>query len=78
VFTIDATGLNALESLNERLSQHKRHLILCKVAGQPLEAIQQSGLLDELGADNLTKTVEDALQRARSLLNDRPKETATK
>jgi SulP family sulfate permease len=68
VFTIDATGLNALESLQERLRQHKRHLILCKVTGQPLAAIQQSGFLDQLGADNLTKTVDDALQRARSLL----------
>jgi sulfate permease, SulP family len=75
VFTIDATGLNALESLNERLRQHKRHLILCKVTGQPLEAIQQSGFLEELGAANLTKTVDDALQRARALLHERSKET---
>jgi len=78
VFTIDATGLNALESLNERLRQPKRHLILCKVTGQPLEAIQQSGFLAELGADNLTKTIDDALQRARCLLDERPKETAVK
>jgi len=68
VFTIDASGLNAIESLNERLRQHKRHLILCKVTGQPLEAIQQSGFLDVLGADNLTTTIDDALQRARQLL----------
>jgi len=78
VFTIDATGLNALESLNERLRQHKRRLILCKVTGQPLEAIQQSGFLHMLGEDNLTKTIDEALQRARSLLYDRANETAAK
>ncbi|HTB63973.1 MAG TPA: SulP family inorganic anion transporter [Opitutales bacterium] len=74
VFSMDATGLNALESLNERLRQHKRHLILCKVAAQPLEVITQGGFLDELGPDNLTHSVDDALQRARVLLNDPAKE----
>jgi SulP family sulfate permease len=68
VFTIDATGLNALESLYERLHRHKQHLILCKISRQPLEAITQSGFLDEVGRDNLTNTVDDALQRARALL----------
>ncbi len=68
VFSMDATGLNALESLHERLGQHKRHLILCKVARQPLEVIKLGGFLDELGPDNLTSTVDEALQRARALL----------
>ncbi len=68
VFSMDATGLNALESLHERLHHHHRHLILCKVARQPLEVITQSGFLDELGKDNLAVSVEDALQRARALL----------
>jgi len=68
VLTIDATGLNALENLHERLQQRKSHLVLCKVSRQPLEAITQSGFLDELGPDNLTKTIDDALQRSRALL----------
>jgi len=68
VFSMDATGLNALESLHERLRQHKRHLILCKVARQPLEVIKLGGFLDELGGENLTNTVDEALQRARALL----------
>ncbi len=68
VFSMDATGLNALESLHERLRQHKRHLILCKVARQPLEVIKLGGFLEELGPDNLTNTVDEALQRARALL----------
>jgi SulP family sulfate permease len=68
VFTIDATGLNALASLYERLHRHKQQLILCKISRQPLEAITQSGFLDEVGRDNLTNTVDDALQRARALL----------
>jgi len=72
VFSMDATGLNALESLHERLQRHHRHLILCKVARQPLEVITQSGFLDELGQDNLTSSVNDALDRARGLLYPPP------
>jgi len=68
VFSMDATGLNALESLHERLQRHHQHLILCKVSHQPLDVIRQSGFLDELGKDNLTTSVEDALERARGLL----------
>jgi len=68
VFSIDATGLIALENLNDRLKKHKRHLILCKVSHQPLEAITESGFLEELGKENLTLTIEDALERARSIL----------
>lgn len=72
VFSMDATGLNALESLHERLQRHRQHLILCKVSRQPLEVITQSGFLDELGQDNLTGSVDEALQRARTLLNAPP------
>jgi SulP family sulfate permease len=68
VFSIDATGLNALESLLERLHLHHRHLILCKVSRQPLQALQQSGFVDELGRDNLVPTVDAALERAKGLL----------
>ncbi|HVU37117.1 MAG TPA: SulP family inorganic anion transporter [Opitutales bacterium] len=68
VFSMDATGLNALESLHERLHQHHQHLVLCKVGRQPLEVITQSGFLEEIGADNLTNSVEDALRRARGLI----------
>jgi SulP family sulfate permease len=72
VYSMDATGLNALESLHERLRRRNQHLILCKVTGQPLEVITQSGFLEELGQDNLAVSVDDALQRARGLLYQPP------
>ncbi len=72
VISMDATGLNALESLHERLGRHHQHLILCRVAKDPLEVITQSGFLEELGRDNLTNSVDDALQRARALLHAPP------
>ena len=68
VFSMDATGLNALESLNERLRGHGRHLILCKVPRQPLAVLKKSGFLDELGAENLTETLDEALERARGMV----------
>jgi SulP family sulfate permease len=74
VFSIDATGLNALESLLERLRQHHRHLVLCKVSRQPLQALERSGFIALLGTDNLTASVEDALARANGLLYNRGNE----
>jgi SulP family sulfate permease len=68
VFSMDATGLNALESLNERLRGHGRHLILCKVPKQPLAVLKRSGFIDdELGVENLTATLDEALERARAM-----------
>jgi sulfate permease, SulP family len=68
VLSIDASGLNALESLLERLRQHRRHLILCKVSRHALHVLQRSGFLEQLGEGNLVKTVDEALERARGLL----------
>ncbi|MGA2052517.1 MAG: SulP family inorganic anion transporter [Opitutales bacterium] len=65
VFSMDATGLNALESLLERLRGHRQHLILCKVLKQPLAVLEKSGFLEELGRENLTGTLDEALARAR-------------
>ncbi len=77
VFSMDATGLNALESLNERLRGHGRRLILCKVPRQPLAVLKKSGFLDELGAENLMGTLEEALERARGMVSSGSGEKAT-
>jgi SulP family sulfate permease len=68
VFSMDATGLNALESLNERLRGRGGLLILCKVPRQPLAVLKKSGFLEELGAENLTETLDAALERARGMV----------
>jgi SulP family sulfate permease len=77
VFSIDATGLNALESLRERLGQKHHHLILCKISRQPLQALKKAGFIEALGADNVTNSIDEALQRARSLLYERNDENTS-
>ncbi len=51
VITIDATGLNALESLYERLRSRGRHLILCRVPRRVRAVMDKSGFSERLGED---------------------------
>jgi SulP family sulfate permease len=50
---LDATGLDALENLFEKLRKQKKHLILCAPHSQPLFALTRSGLVNRLGMDNI-------------------------
>ena len=68
VIAIDATGLNALESLQERLLGRGRHLVLCRVPARVRAVLDRSGFAASLGEDCIVPTVEDALERARTLL----------
>lgn len=69
VLAMDATGLDALEDLHEKLKHRGKHLILCGPHSQPLFALTRSGFLDKLGMDNLAGDMETALARARRLLD---------
>lgn len=68
VMAIDATGLNALEDLFEKLARKKRHLILVGPHTQPLLAIEKCGLMQRLGMDNLCAELPMALARAEAIL----------
>lgn len=67
LLAIDATGLRALDELVYQLSQQKTHFLLSGIHKQPLFAMQQSGLLDRLGEDNVCGSLDEAIQRARTL-----------
>jgi SulP family sulfate permease len=71
VLAIDATGLDALEDLFEKMRHHKKHLILCGPHSQPLFALTRSGLLDNMGMDNICGDMDASLARARVLLEGR-------
>ena len=64
---IDATGLHALETLADRLKQSGRHLLLCGSRNQPARMLRQANFVHHIGADNITPSVQDALQRARDI-----------
>jgi len=75
VLAIDATGLNALEDLYERLHRRGKHLILSGPHTQPLFMMDKAGFLDRLGRENTCANVELSLARAREILGLPPEES---
>jgi SulP family sulfate permease len=69
VVAMDATGLNALEDLCERLQAKGKHLILSAPHTQPLMVMERAGFIDSLGRQNVCPHVDAALARARELLH---------
>lgn len=71
VVAIDATGLNSLNNLREKLHKHGKALVLSGPQRQPLESMQRSGFIDELGSENLCPDIDAALLRAKEILKAR-------
>ena len=71
VLALDATGLDALEDLMEKLRKHRKQLILCGPHSQPLFALTRSGLLDRLGMENVCGDMDVSLERAREILRQK-------
>jgi len=69
---IDSTGLHALRDLVRRSRQEGTLVVLADVHAQPIVALERSGFLDEIGEDNLTGNIDDALNRAREFLGLEP------
>jgi SulP family sulfate permease len=67
VLAMDATGLNALEDLHERLRRRGKQIILCGPHMQPMFMMSKAGFLDRIGMENVCGTVDDALARVRQL-----------
>ena len=68
---IDATGLHALEQLNDRLKRSGRALLLCGARLQPAQLLEQTEFVEHVGKDNILPHVEAALKRAESLILNR-------
>ena len=68
VLALDATGLDALEDLMEKLRKHKKELILCAPHSQPLFALTRAGFIDRLGLENICGDIDSSLERARNIL----------
>jgi SulP family sulfate permease len=69
VLAMDATGLNALEDLYERLRNHNKHLVLSGPHTQPLFMMGKAGFLDRLGRENICANIDASLARAREILH---------
>ena len=68
VLSIDATGLNMMKELLKECNKAETRLILSGVHAQPLFALQQYGLYDDIGEENIFGNIDDALDHAREIL----------
>jgi SulP family sulfate permease len=73
VLAMDATGLNALEDLYEKLHRRGKNLLLSGPHTQPLFMMDKAGFLDRLGRENVCAHIDAALERAREILESKSK-----
>lgn len=62
---IDATGLQSLEDLADKLHATGRTLILCGARPQPAKLLHQAKFTKHVGAENICPHISDALERAK-------------
>jgi SulP family sulfate permease len=68
VVAMDATGLNALEDLYEKLHRKHKHLVLSAPHTNPLMVMEKAGFIERLGRENVCPHIDAALARAREIL----------
>ncbi|HVU26703.1 MAG TPA: SulP family inorganic anion transporter [Verrucomicrobiae bacterium] len=68
VLALDATGIDALEDLLEKLRIKKKDLILCGSHSQPMIALSRAGFIDKLGMENVAADLDIAFERAKTIL----------
>jgi sulfate permease, SulP family len=68
VVAMDATGLNALEDLYEKLHRKGKYLVLSAPHTNPMMVMEKAGFVDRLGPENVCPHIDAALARARDLL----------
>jgi SulP family sulfate permease len=67
---IDATGLQALEDLADKLHDSGRTLLLCGAREQPERVMHRAEFERHVGAENICPNVEAALARARQAIDE--------
>ena len=68
---MDSTGLHALETFLHTCEHNGVTLILSGVKDQPYKVIKRSGLLKQIGENNVTNHIDKALTRAREVLDSK-------
>jgi sulfate permease, SulP family len=68
VTAIDATGMNALVSVVERMQRRGSQVVLSGIQQQPLQTLRKAGMVDLFGRENLCSTFDDSLARASLLI----------
>jgi SulP family sulfate permease len=68
---LDGTALNALDTLQEKLHRHGRHLVLSGPHTQPYALMEKMGFLERVGRDNVVANLDAAVARASRLLEQK-------
>lgn len=68
VLALDSTGMHALKDVVHRSRKDGTTVLLSDVHMQPLVALTGSSVLDEIGGENIFANLDDALNRARTLV----------
>lgn len=64
---MDTTSLNKLRELHKKCKKFNVVLILSHVNEQPLQFMEKSGFIDDIGRENLCNTIDTALERAEEI-----------
>lgn len=73
---IDSTGLHVLRETAERLRRGGGRLLISDIHAQPLVALENSGIIEAIGRDNVFGSLSDALRRADEVLAQSADSTA--
>jgi len=65
---LDASGVEMLKNLLERLEQNQVGLSFCNLKSSVLSVLERTGLLSRIGTDNIYPTVQQAVQTVRKRL----------
>jgi len=68
VSAMAATGMNALESVVERIRNHDGTVVISGIHQQPLQMLRKAGFIDTIGRENFCATFDDSLERAKLLI----------
>lgn len=68
VMAMDATGLNALEDLYDKLKRKGKHLVISAPHTHPFMVMEKAGFLDRIGRENVCPNIDAALARCREIL----------
>jgi SulP family sulfate permease len=63
----DATGIQALETAINTIRNSGRAVLLCGARGQARELIEQSGLAEHVGRENVLDNFAESLERAKAI-----------
>ncbi len=64
---IDATGIHSFEAVLKRCKKDGKTLILSHVNEQPMKTLRKSGLLEEIGEENVCANIDEAILRAEQI-----------